>query len=94
MTRPTSSAQSVTTARPPLHDEQVIRMRKYLISMGIRTVCFVGAAIADGWLRWVLVAGAVLLPLFAVVIANAVKPRALNVAIDPPNPNPRRHVGQ
>lgn len=39
--------------------------------MGIRTACFVAAIIATGWLRWILVAGAVFLPYVAVVIANA-----------------------
>ncbi len=40
------------------------RQRRYVISMAIRTVCFVAAvAVGPGWLRWVLVAGAVFLPL-------------------------------
>lgn len=39
--------------------------------MAIRTVCFLGAILASGWLRWLLVAGAVLLPYVAVVMANA-----------------------
>ncbi len=68
-------------------------MRKYLISMGIRTVCFIGAALTTGWLRWSMVVAAVLLPLFAVIIANAVKPRALNVAINQPGMPPSRHLG-
>lgn len=84
----------MTTARPPLRDEQTVRMRKYLISMGIRVVCFVGAALTTGWLRWTLVAAAVLLPLFAVIVANAVKPRALNVAINETQERPDRHLGR
>jgi hypothetical protein len=41
--------------------------------MGLRTVCFVAAiVVGPGWLRWVLVAGALLLPYVAVVMANAV----------------------
>lgn len=48
------------------------RQRRYVISMTIRTLCFVGAvAVGDGWLRWVLIAGAVFLPYAAVVMANA-----------------------
>ena len=93
MTRKVQTVQSVTTARPPLRDEQTARMRKYLISMGVRTACFVGAALTTGWVRWVLVAGAVLLPLFAVIIANAVKPRALNVSTTAQNQRPGRHLG-
>lgn len=62
---------SITGARSSLTDDQSPRTRSYLISMGIRTACFVGAVIASGWLRWALVAGAVLLPYVSVVIANA-----------------------
>ena len=41
--------------------------------MGIRTVCFLSAVfVGPGWLRWVLVVGAVVLPYVAVVMANAV----------------------
>lgn len=39
--------------------------------MGIRTTCFLLAIIFSGWPRWVLIAGAVLLPYVAVVVANA-----------------------
>ncbi|MEY4101558.1 MAG: hypothetical protein RLZZ567_802 [Actinomycetota bacterium] len=46
-------------------------MKKYLISMSIRTACFIGAVLAPSPYRWFLIAGAVLLPYFAVVIANA-----------------------
>ena len=49
--------------------------------------------LTTGWLRWSMVVAAVLLPLFAVIIANAVKPRALNVAINQPGMPPSRHLG-
>jgi hypothetical protein len=38
--------------------------------MAIRTFCFLGAVVADGWLRWALAAGAIVLPYLAVVVAN------------------------
>ena len=44
---------------------------RYLISMGIRTVCVVLAVVVDGPLRWVFVVGAIVLPYVAVVMANA-----------------------
>lgn len=68
-------------------------MRKYLISMSLRVVCFLGAAVTSGWVRWSLVAAAVFLPIFAVVIANAVRPRALDVATTRPPTSPGRHLG-
>ena len=61
----------ITTASSSRHEDIAARQRRYVVSMSLRTVCFIGAVIADGWLRWVLVAGAVLLPYFAVVMANA-----------------------
>ncbi len=61
----------VTTAQTGLSQEQRARTKRYLISMAIRTVCFLAAVIASGWLRWVFLAGAVFLPYIAVVMANA-----------------------
>ena len=44
--------------------------------MGLRTLCFVGAiVVGSGWLRWVLVAAALVLPYVAVVMANAASPK-------------------
>ena len=43
--------------------------------MAIRTVCFVLAVLADGWLRWVLIALAIVLPYLAVVFANSGRER-------------------
>jgi hypothetical protein len=44
--------------------------------MAVRTLCFLGAiVVGDGWLRWILVAGAFILPYVAVVMANSASPR-------------------
>lgn len=65
-------AVRITTARSSAADDMRSRQRRYLVSMTIRTVCFLAAvAVGPGVLRWVLVAAAVFLPLFAVVMANA-----------------------
>jgi hypothetical protein len=65
-------AVRITTAGISAADEMRHRQRRYLWSMGVRTVCFVGAiAIGPGVLRWVLIAAAVFLPYIAVVMANA-----------------------
>jgi hypothetical protein len=56
-------------------DEQGERVRRYLLTMTIRIVCGGLAIAASGWLRWALVAAAVVLPYIAVVMANAVGPR-------------------
>lgn len=70
MARSTQSI-SITGAQVSRVEDQRARTRRYLFSMAIRTVCFLGAILASGWLRWTLVAGAVLLPYIAVVMANA-----------------------
>lgn len=65
-------AVRITTARRSAADDMRTRQRRYAVSMAIRTVCFVAAvAVGPGVLRWVLVAAAVFLPLFAVILANA-----------------------
>jgi hypothetical protein len=72
---PEPVVHTVTTAPMSLADDSDMRMRRYLITMGIRTSCFLLAVVFEGWLRWVFVAGAAGLPYIAVVLANAVGPR-------------------
>jgi hypothetical protein len=62
---------SVTTASSGLTKQQMDRSRKYMWSMSIRMVCFGLALLTDGILRWVFLAGSLVLPWVAVVIANA-----------------------
>jgi hypothetical protein len=62
---------TITDAQRGLSVEQAGRTRRYLISMGIRTACVIAAIFVPGWPRWVLIAGAVVLPYLAVVVANA-----------------------
>jgi hypothetical protein len=69
---------SITGARRGLRDDVNTRTRRYLVSMGIRTACFLLAVVTDGWLRWVLIAATVLLPYFAVVFANSGRERIEN----------------
>ncbi len=62
---------TITDAQRGLSVEQAGRTRRYLISMGIRTACVIAAIFVPGWPRWVLIAGAVVLPYLSVVAANA-----------------------
>jgi hypothetical protein len=62
---------TITSAQSSLDDDLGPRMRKYLISMSVRTLCFILAVVFDGPLRWVFAAAAVVLPYVAVVVANA-----------------------
>ncbi|MFC6152518.1 DUF3099 domain-containing protein [Nocardioides yefusunii] len=62
----------ITTAAPDPEADLSSRQRRYVISMSIRLVCFLGAAaFAPQWPMWVLLAGAVFLPYVAVVGANS-----------------------
>lgn len=69
---------SITTAAESQSADRGRREKRYAISMGIRTLCFVGAVVvltttSMPWaiLGWVLIAGAVFLPYTSVVLANA-----------------------
>ncbi|WP_370893054.1 DUF3099 domain-containing protein [Janibacter sp. GXQ6167] len=86
--------QSITTAPVTAAAERAVRTRNYLISMAIRTICFISAVIADGWLRWVCVAAAVVLPYVAVVVANAVRPRGVPASATPAGVHHSRHLGR
>lgn len=67
-------AVRITNAPVNRKDELAHRQRRYVISMTIRTLCFIGAVVAQGWLRWVLVVAAFVLPYVAVVMANQASP--------------------
>jgi len=62
---------SITSAPEPLADDQARRLHRYFLQMGFRVVCFWGAYLASGWLRWTLVAIAIVLPYIAVILVNA-----------------------
>lgn len=62
----------VTSARPSLVEDRQARQRRYLWSMGLRTVCFVLAvALFHGAARWGALAASAVLPWVAVLVANA-----------------------
>ncbi|WP_067917033.1 DUF3099 domain-containing protein [Actinomadura rubrobrunea] len=70
-----AAVYTVTDAPKPMSEDIRYRQRRYLISMGIRTVCFVGAVVAamlgaPWWLVFLLVVGAVFLPYISVIFAN------------------------
>jgi Protein of unknown function (DUF3099) len=76
-TRHHHDVQSVTSAPEARTEDQVRRLKQYLFTMAIRTICFILLVVVDAWYRWIFAAGAVFLPFFAVVAANAVMPRVV-----------------
>ena len=68
-------AVRITSAATSRSEEISARERRYVVSMGIRTACFVAAVAAYltgvHWLWPILMVAAVVLPYIAVVMANA-----------------------
>ena len=68
-------AVRITSAAASRNEDIASRQKKYLLSMSLRTICFVGAIVASlleiHWLWPFLIAGALVLPYIAVVLANA-----------------------
>ncbi len=70
---------SITALPRSPQDDRRSRMTKYLIAMGIRLVCIVLVFVVPGWWAVVFAVGAIVLPYFAVVLANVGHERAGNV---------------
>jgi hypothetical protein len=61
----------ITTATRGHSDDVGARQRRYVISMTIRTACFLLAVASMGhWFMWVFLVASLFLPYFAVVVAN------------------------
>ena len=67
-------AYVVTEARTGHSADIAYREKRYLIMMGIRTVCFITALLMFvnhlGWLTAIPLVGALVIPYFAVIFAN------------------------
>jgi Protein of unknown function (DUF3099) len=73
----------ITSATGARSADMQQRAGRYLLSMGIRTLCVILVIVVPGPLRWVFAVGAIALPYIAVVAANAAGERR-----DPPLPPP------
>lgn len=74
--RPAHHVHSISTVPTAAGEDRDLRMRNYLLSMGIRTFCFVFAGFfifAVPWTpgAWICLIAAVVLPYPAVIFANA-----------------------
>jgi hypothetical protein len=67
----TQVIHDITGAPKALSSDLASRQRRYFISMMIRTGCFILTVILPSPYRWFALLGAVTLPYFAVVFANA-----------------------
>ena len=72
----------ITTAAASREADISARQRRYVLSMGFRTLCFVAAVIVGhGVVMWVLIVAALILPYVAVVMANATNTKADDFAL-------------
>jgi hypothetical protein len=67
---------SITDARLSTSEDLDRRQRRYLWTMLVRVICFGLMIVVPGWWRVVALAGAVVLPAAAVLLANSVDRRA------------------
>jgi hypothetical protein len=84
-------AHLVTEARTGHTADIAYRQRRYLIMMGIRTVCFVIALLLFinhlGWLTAIPLVGALIIPYFAVIFANTARQPAASRGFRQYEPN-------
>ncbi|WP_052129076.1 DUF3099 domain-containing protein [Clavibacter michiganensis] len=65
-----ATQQSVTSLPRSPQEDRHARMVKYTIAMTIRMVCILSCLFLQGWWLAVAAVGAVVLPYFAVILAN------------------------
>jgi len=76
MARGKAQPVRITSAAQSHSDELWSREKRYMITMGIRTACFLIAVVTylsslPVWIAWVFMGGSLVLPYIAVVMANA-----------------------
>ncbi|HEU4513984.1 MAG TPA: DUF3099 domain-containing protein [Nocardioidaceae bacterium] len=67
----------ITSATRSQSEDVAARQRRYIISMAIRTACFLAAVFVASWslwLMWIFIIASFILPPVAVVVANAQAP--------------------
>lgn len=64
-------SQVVTSLGVSPEAERKSRMIRYTIAMTVRVICIIVGVFSSGWIMWIAFAGAIFLPYFAVVLANA-----------------------
>lgn len=92
------AVHTVTDARRPMSEDIGYRERRYLITMGIRALCFLLSILfavtlpgAGRLLAIVALAGAVILPYVAVIFANGGREPDSAARFAPYEPDPSAH---
>lgn len=87
----TALVHAITDAGISLSEDQAGRMKRYFVSMMIRTTCFILAVVLPSPYRWFALVGAATLPYIAVVVANAGRETIFR---RPQRPDDARALGQ
>jgi len=79
-------AVRITTAAASRNADIAARQKRYVLSMSLRSACFVGAVTTSilggpALIVWILIGGALVLPYVAVVMANAVSTKTDGFAL-------------
>ncbi len=83
MVRKPPDAVRITSATRSQSEDISARQRRYVLSMSIRTVCFLlGVLTMPAWYAWAFLVASIFLPYVAVVMANG------SSAPDPGGPEP------
>jgi len=83
--------QSITTLPPSPDDERHGRVVRYTVSMGVRLVCVILVFFLHGWWQLAAIIGAIVLPYFAVLLANVAAKRTGDAVLRPGAILPRGH---
>ena len=75
---------AITELPPSPERELHARMIRYSVTMGIRVICIALCLVVPGWWLLIPALGAVFLPYFAVVIANAATGRGSGSTVSRP----------
>ena len=76
---PREPVYQITGARRGVREDVDSRTRRYLVSMGVRTACFILAVVSHGYLRWGFIVLALVLPYLSVVFANGGRERTIDL---------------
>lgn len=70
MARMSKKQQSITSLPLSPDEDRRARVLRYVIAMSVRLVCVVLVFFVEGWWQLAAIIGAIVLPYFAVVVAN------------------------
>jgi hypothetical protein len=78
----------ITDARTGTSREMANREKYYIITMAFRMACFISMFFLSGWIRWVVLGGAVFLPIIAVLFANQANTKSTAGTVERAEPSP------